>query len=601
MIVVLVITLLFIKFSFSEVLWIPYLFTVVLVLASVVTFLDAIKSAFKLKISIDTFNAFALGASFLLGSSDSTAFIVLMLASARLLDWHTQSRASRAMEEILKLKPLNASVERGGIVEIVEVSSLAVGEVMVIMNGARVPADGVVVMGEAYINEASISGESRLIIKVLGSEVMGGTLNESGMIKVRATRVGRDSTLERVAILIKEASENKSRSEKTGDRFAQIFLPIVLVMGIGTYLVTHNIAMVVALFLIACADDVAVSIPLAMTAAIGQAAKRGVIIKGGMYLEALAKIDTLVIDKTGTLTYGELRVVNVLIEGVTKDQFWSLLGMVEKFSEHPIARAVVEEAKGNIKTIPDPVDFKEHKGSGVVAHCEDGEIAVGDESLFTELGLTVDERVRNLLKKEREVFGATSFIVYINRMFAGIISVRDKPKREAKKSIQKLKDLGLKRIIMFTGDDEHTALSVAAAIGITEVRASMKPEDKLRELELLTKDNQVAMVGDGVNDAPALARAHVGIAMGGAGSAVAVEAADIIILSDDLARIPEMILLSRRVVRVVRGDMVIWVITNLIGFGLVFVQFIGPAMAAFYNFATDFLPLINSARLFKRK
>jgi Cd2+/Zn2+-exporting ATPase len=601
-IIILVLLLFVLRLIFPLIARLELLFSVLLILASIITFWDAIRAAIHFKIGIDTFNAFALGASFLLGSSNATAFIVLMLSSARLLDWYTESRATRAMEEILKLKPLKASIEREDVIAEIEVDKLAVGDIMVIKNGARIPADGVVVMGEAKINEASISGESKLVRKHVGSEVLSGTLNESGVIKVRATRVGADSTLERVASLISDASDHKSHAEKIGDRFAQIFLPIVLLLGVGTYFFTHNMTMVVALFLVACADDVAVSIPLAMTAAIGRAAKRGVIIKGGEWLEVLGKVDTLVVDKTGTLTYGELKVANTIIEeGFSADTFWSLVGSAEKYSGHPIAKAVLTQAIVEVGEVKDPAGFKEYKGSGIVAGGSGEKVAIGDESLFTELGIDVGDRAKGLLDTERNKFNATSFLVYINKVFAGVISVSDTAKPEAKESIKILQGLGLKRIIMFTGDDVHTAGLVASSIGITEVRAGMKPEDKLRELEVLTKEGVVAMVGDGVNDAPALARAHVGIAMGSAGSAVAVEAADIIILTDDLSRIPEMVELSRRTMRVIQGDMIIWVVTNVVGFMFVFTSLIGPALAAFYNFITDFLPLMNSARLFRKK
>ncbi len=569
-------------------------------LGSVPTFWRAVEAAAQRKISIDTFNAFALAASFISGEVRSSAFIVLMLSSASLLDWYTQSRSSRAIEEILKLKPLKASLERGGEVVDVPVGEVSAGDIVVVRAGARVPVDGIVVFGNAYVNEASVSGESKPVEKGVGAAVVSGTLNESGVIKVRATRVGKDSTVERMAALVAEAVKHKSRTEKLADRFAQIFLPLVLLVGIGTYLVTRSLPMVAALFLVACADDMAVAIPLAATAAIGQAAKRGVIIKGSEWLEAVGKIQVLILDKTGTLTYGRPAVAAAsLEEGFDAATFWRLVGSAEKFSEHPAGRAVLGEAQRLAGSLPDPETFDVRKGMGVIARSEGRSVAVGNEELARSEGLPFDARLEERLESERRRYAATTFLVYIDRAFAGMVTVADTPRPEARESLRRLRSIGLARVMMFTGDNQSVAASVAERLGIEDVLASMTPERKLRELEELTKKYSVGMVGDGINDAPALSRANIGIAMGEGGTAVAVEAADIVVLTDDLARIPEMIELGRRTSSVIRGDMVIWFLTNLAGFALVFAGIAGPALAAFYNFATDFLPLFNSARLFR--
>ena len=569
-------------------------------LGSVPTFWRAVEAAAQRKISIDTFNAFALAASFISGEVRSSAFIVLMLSSASLLDWYTQSRSSRAIEEILKLKPLKASLERGGEVVDVPVGEVSAGDIVVVRAGARVPVDGIVVFGNAYVNEASVSGESKPVEKGVGAAVVSGTLNESGVIKVRATRVGKDSTVERMAALVAEAVKHKSRTEKLADRFAQIFLPLVLLVGIGTYLVTRSLPMVAALFLVACADDMAVAIPLAATAAIGQAAKRGVIIKGSEWLEAVGKIQVLILDKTGTLTYGRPAVAAAsLEEGFDAATFWRLVGSAEKFSEHPAGRAVLGEAQRLAGSLPDPETFDVRKGMGVIARSEGRSVAVGNEELARSEGLPFDARLEERLESERRRYAATTFLVYIDRAFAGMVTVADTPRPEARESLRRLRSIGLARVMMFTGDNQSVAASVAERLGIEDVLASMTPERKLRELEELTKKYSVGMVGDGINDAPALSRANIGIAMGEGGTAVAVEAADIVVLTDGLARIPEMIELGRRTSSVIRGDMVIWFLTNLAGFALVFAGIAGPALAAFYNFATDFLPLFNSARLFR--
>jgi len=563
------------------------------------TLWSAAQSLARFRITIDVFNGFAISVSFALVEPTSAAFIVLMLASARLLDWHTESRTADAIHELLKLKPETAFRETGDEIYEVPTHAIRVGDILVAKQGSRIPVDGVVIFGSALVNEASVTGESLPAQKSPGDMVLGGTLVESGMVKLRAERVGRDSTIERIAGLMRQASASKSRPEKLADRFAALFLPFVAVFGTGVYLATGNIVMTAAVFLVACADDMAVAIPLAVTAALGQAARRGVIVKGGERLETLSKLTTLVLDKTGTLTYGVLSVRQVNIAaGIRESEFWQLVGIAEKFSEHPTGKAVFREARSRADHIPDPDETHSYKGSGIVAKYRGREIAVGSEEFFRELSIPLEKKTRAKIVAERKS-GATALFVSFDGKFAGMMTLADAPRPEAKESLARLERLGVARILMFTGDNEMVARRVADELGIRLYRAAMKPEDKMRELEILLKNSSVAMVGAGVNDAPALARADVGIAMGGGGAAVAVEAADVVILTDDLSRLPEVIELSRRTLSVIKGDIVIWVLSNILGFALVLTGIAGPALAAFYNFATDFFPLLNSARLFR--
>lgn len=564
------------------------------------TALSAWRSVLNARINIDTFNVFALIISFATGELRSAAFIVLMLSSARLLDWRTESRAERAVEELLKLKPEKALRERKSEVEEIPASEIRKGDVIVAEDGSRVAVDGTAIFGEAYVNEAPVSGESVPQRKIPGDTVLGGTLVESGAVKFRAERVGKDSTIERMAELVREAGGHKSHSEKLADRFAAIFLPVVAAAGALVYFFTHNILMVASLFLVACADDMAVAISLAIRASLGQAAKRGVIIKGGGWLEALSKIKTVVVDKTGTLTYGTLKVRDVRIEpDIGEERFWRLVGAAEKFSEHPVGKAVFSAAREKVGALGDPAALRIKKGAGVAATVGKDKVIIGNESVLKGERIELKDGAMREFLAERGKDGGTTLLAVFNGKFAGTICVEDVPRSEAKGSLLALRRAGVGKIVMFTGDSPETAARISRAIGITEFRAGMKPEDKLREIEKLFKGGTLAMVGDGVNDAPALARADVGIAMGGGGTAIAVEAADVVVLTDNLSRLPEMVELGRRTSSVIRGDMWIWLLSNAVGFGLVLTGVAGPAFAAFYNFATDFLPLMNSARLFK--
>ncbi len=555
------------------------------------TLLGAVRALGKKKLTIDTFNTLAVAASFATGEIRSAAFIGLMLTFARYLDWRTESRSRHAIEELMRLKPAIARRETANGAEDIPADEVKKGDIVIVPVGTRVPVDGVVIGGDAHVNEASVTGESRLVMKRLGDRVVSSTLVESGGIRMRATDVGADSTIERMATLIREATANKSRAERMADKFAGIFLPLIALLGLGTYLWTRDIRMTAAIFLVACADDMAVAIPLAVTAAVGRAAKRGVIIKGGEWLDVLGRLKAVVLDKTGTLTYGSLAIARESrASGVSEKTFWQAIGTAEKFSEHPVGKLAYTEAVARAGKIPDPLSVDVRKGAGVIAKTAKGVIAVGSDKLAEELHLALPEKLGG---------DQMSFHVFLDGTYAGTVFVADKPRPEAAESLLRLRRRGIGRISMFTGDNPETAKTISSQLGITDVRASMSPQDKLRELEKLLKNGPVAMVGDGINDAPALARADVGIAMGGGGTAIASETADVVILSDNLMRLPEIVMIGRETTSVIRWDVAIWVVTNILGFGLVFTGLIGPSFAAFYNFATDFLPLLNSARLFR--
>ncbi len=569
-------------------------------IGSLPTFLSASHDIFKRRITIDVFNAIAITIAFLAGEISSAAFIALMLTFARLLDWRTISRTKNALEELLKLKPSAAIIERDGNLAEIPASEVKKDDVVVIKEGVRIPVDGVVIMGTALINESSVTGESALVEKKIGDTVLALTLNESGMTKIRATRVGKDSTSERMVELLKQATERKSHPEKLADKFAKIFLPIVALIGATVYFITRDASMTAALFLVACADDMAVAIPLAITASIGNAAKRGIIIRSGDALEAASKVRTFIFDKTGTLTYGKPVIKAIkLYPSIDEAFFWKLVASAEKFSEHPLGKALFEKALTHAGDAPDPDDFKVYKGNGVWARVHKDEIVIGNEGLFAERKLSVSEDVLDdvitFSTKER----ATMLIVFINGVPAGLVALADMPRAEAKASIEQLRKIGIKNISIFTGDRREAAEGIARELDINDVHFEMLPENKLCEIEKLEEQGFVAMVGDGVNDAPALSRVDLGIAMGDAGTAVTVEAADVVILTDNLSKLPEAILIGRRAMSVIRVDGILWVTTNLLGFVLVLSGVAGPALAAFYNLVTDFLPLLNSTRLFR--
>lgn len=575
--------------------------TVMVALSALPTLAQAAKGLSEFRITIDLYNLLALSIALALQETSSGAFIGLMLASARILEARTEARSHRAVEELLALKPHTARRESRGKIDEIPVQEIRMGDILLVGTGERMPCDGLIVYGTALVNEASVTGESLPKEKLIGDRVLASTIVSAGAVKIRATHVGKDSTLERMATLIQEASRHKSKAEKAADKFAGYFLPLIGLAGIGIYALTQNAGMVAAFFLVACADDIAVAIPLAITASLGQAAKRGMIVKGGARLLPLAHIDTLVLDKTGTLTFGDLRVERLDRDpSVTEFFVWECLAMAEKYSEHVIGRAVFREAVKRVGAVPDPERFQVYRGRGIWVLAKGRGILVGTPALLTESGVAIPEGWIVREEEERDPGLTSDFYVAVDGRCIGRVRIADIPRPSAKASIEQLRELGIQEIVMFTGDQLRTAAAIAKTVGIETYRPSMLPEEKEREVGQFTQRGTTVMIGDGINDAPALARSTVGIAMGTTGTAVAIEAADIILLADNLDRVPELVTLARRTEHVIKSNVWIWSVSNLVGFAFVLTGVFGPALAAAYNFITDFLPLANSSRLFKK-
>lgn len=563
--------------------------------------IQALRSLLAWNLSIDVFNTFALFVTFAVGDIRSASFIVLMLAFARLLEWRTETKTHNAVQELLERRPKTAVRENETVISTIPVERIRKDDILIVKPGEQIPVDGVIVYGKTEVNEALVTGESMPQEKILGDEVLVSTINISQPIKIRATRVGKDSTLEKMAHLVAEAEKKKSKEQKFADVFAGYFFPVVLILGIATYVVTENIYMTIALFLVACADDIAVAIPLAVTASLGYAAKRGVIIKGGSVLREIGRAKTLVLDKTGTLTYGDFVINDVHIEdSISRDDFWQAVAIVEKYSEHPIGKVLFREAVKKVLTIPNAQKYQVFGGAGVYAKYGKDDILIGTFDLLKEKGTSFPRGFRQKVEEMYKHSSSTVIFVSINKVFVGYMAIADMPRRNARESLESIRKLGVSRIVILSGDKEMPTMHIAEEMNISEYYFGLKPEDKLRHIERFAQNGKIIMVGDGINDAPALARADVGIAMGKGGSAIASEVADVIMLHDDLSELPRLIELGKRTSSVIYGDMWIWFTTNVIGFGLVFIG-MTPALAAFYNFATDFLPIFNSTRLFSER
>jgi heavy metal translocating P-type ATPase len=547
--------------------------------------------------SMDMLASIALFFSIVTHEWSSAVFISLMLSSSRILGDITERRTRKSIDALLKLRPEKAKVEVNGSIREIRTEEVKVGDIVVVDIGEYIPIDGIIVDGDASINESSLTGESLPVEKTVNAKASSGTFVVSGSIRIKTLLIGKDTTLEKIIALVETAQTEKPKSQALGEKFGKVYLITIFIGSFVLYLVTKDLRLILAVVLVVCADDIAVAIPLGYLRAIGSAAKHGVIVKGGKHLETLGKVDVIVFDKTGTLTTGKLKVTGIYVtEKSNEEELIRLGGVVARRSHHPLAKAVIDyvNEKGEQEVFPDEADVIE--GKGVVAVYGGTEIVLGREMLMKERSIACDD---SITKKavEYEIEGKSVSYLAKNGEVIGFFAAGDTIKHDAKKAVEALFALGIKKVVMLSGDNERVAGAVAREIGITDVHANLLPEDKLNRLREFHKNHKVAMVGDGVNDAAALSISHVGIAMGALGSDSAIESAEIVLMHDNLSAIPRTIQLARDVHNISIQDFFIWAVTNGFGLVLVFSGMIGPSGAAAYNFISDFFPLLNSIRV----
>ncbi|MCX6813086.1 MAG: cation-translocating P-type ATPase [Candidatus Azambacteria bacterium] len=580
-----------------------FVLTLVALIATLPVVWSAIKALKERQIGIDLLASIALVFSLLAGEYASSVFINLMLTSARMLGAYTENRSRRAIQSLLKLKPEKAKIKvDGGIVE-VAIDKIKKGDLVVVELGDRIPIDGGVVEGEAEVNQSSLTGESLPIDKKIGDQVYSSTIVVSGNLIVKAEKIGEETTLEKMIQLIEEAARHKPGIITSVKVFTSWYVILMLIGSGILYFISRDLFLVLAVVLVVCADDIAIAVPLAFIASIGHAAKKGVIIKGGDFLEGINKVKILVVDKTGTLTRGKLKVENLFIfDDRESNDVLRFAGAASLFSSHPSAKAILKYVEENGIKPEQPDNFEEKSGKGAEAAYKGKKIATGKLSFLEELGIKISEHQKRDIQNEKDKGLNTTLISYDDSLI-GFFTLADEIRPNVKNILSELKDLGIEKIIMLTGDNEKIAQRIAEKVGITEYHANLLPEDKLKYLEKYLNDKyKVMAIGDGVNDAALLNAADVGIAMGGIGADVTIESGDIVLMQDNLSQVPETMRLARYTARVSKQNFVIWGITNGIGLSLVFSGIIPiiilPTFAAAFNFVTDFAPILNSARLF---
>jgi Cu+-exporting ATPase len=580
--------------------WDESILTVIAYLATLPVFWSALKSLKNRKISIDLLASIALAVSLAEEQWTSVVFIALMITSARIFGDYTRGRSHSAIKSLLKLKPVKATVERNGKFIGLPIEKIKKGDSVIVDLGERIPVDGVAIKGGAEVDQSSLTGESVPVHKKIGDNVFTSTIVVSGNLIIRAEKVGEETTFAKVIKLVEESRKYKAEISTLSGKFSVWYIILTLVGSFLLYIFSKNVSLVLAVLLVSCADDIAVAVPLAFLTSIAHSAKHGVIIKGGDFLEALTKLKVAIVDKTGTLTRGKLKVEGIFaFQDKEPKEILEFSAALSLMSVHPSAQAIIKYAKGQKAAINEPERFEEHPGKGATAFYKNTEIISGKISFFKEKKIEITKHQLSDIEREKEK-GLSVTLIGGGGKLLGFISLADEVRPEVQKSLLELENLGVKKIVMLTGDNEKIAKRVADSVGIREFHANLLPEDKIKYLKkYLSKDYKTAMIGDGVNDAAVLGLADIGIAMGTIGSDAAIESADIALMKDNLRQVPEVIKIGKSTLGVVRQDLWIWGIVNAVGLILVFARILGPDGAAAYNFVTDFLPLINSLRLFR--
>jgi len=530
-------------------------------------------------VSIELLVTIATAGALMIGEYWEAAAVTFLFMLGAYLEARTMSQTRQALQELLDLAPASAIVIRGGQQMEIMPGDVELGEMVLVKPGAKIPVDGEVVAGHGVVDESAITGEPIPMEKTTGDQVFAGTINQDGLLQVEARGIGADTTLARIIRRVEEAQEEKAPTQRFIERFARWYTPAIIALSAGTYLLTADIELALTLLVIGCPGALVISTPVSVVAGIGQAAKKGILIKGGEYLENAGKISAVALDKTGTITQGKPQLTDIIATAPVPvlagsnglpapSDRWSApqqdvltwAAIAEAGSGHPLARPILAEAS-TLFEIPAADDFENHAGRGIVARYQGHAIRVGSPDFLRAAGIAAHPDTRGHLDRLRSS-GKTAVVVAVDEVELGVLGIADRPRPTASAMLDSLHRLGVKTVVMLTGDDRRTAQAIAREVGISDVRAELLPEQKLDHIRQLQRDGHVvAMVGDGINDAPALAAADIGIAMGAAGTDVAIETADIALMADDLLKIPEAIGLSKATLRNIRQNVSIALLT----------------------------------------
>jgi heavy metal translocating P-type ATPase len=557
---------------------------------------EAWENLLKRRMTMELSMTIALLSALAIGQFFTAIVIAFFVLFAELLEGYTVGGGRRAIEKLINALPRHVTVRRNGQERELKAEELSAGEVIVIRPGERIPVDGRVTKGSSYVDQSSITGESLPIEKTEQSKVFAGTINKNGVLEVSVERVGRDTTFGKIIQVVEQAEKSKAPVQRIADRLAAGLVYFALGAAILTFIVTRNLTATIAVIIVAGACGVAAGTPLAILAGIGSAARRGIIVKGGLYLEKLTDIDTIVLDKTGTLTIGVPEVTGIQVaNGATENEVLQNAAIAEQHSEHPIGEAIIRKARTAKLSLREYSDLRYIPGKGLTCLDAGSKIVVGTRTLLEESGIRVDTNGDGSFLNATKP-GETLVYVGRNATVLGALSIADQLRSEAIQAVDDLKRQGY-RTLLLSGDSNEVAAAIGAQLGVHEAIGNLLPEQKLEKVqELLQQGRKVAMVGDGVNDAPALAEATVGIAIGG-GTDVALETADVTLMTSDLSRLTEVFGIAKRCYRVIMFNFWGTIAVDTLGIGLAFFGLLAPITAALIHVGSELAFILNSARL----
>ena len=552
-------------------------------------------------LNVDTLVSIAAISATAVGAYREAATVIFIMLLGEFLEGVTVGKTRKAIASLIQLSPKTAWVRREDKEVQVPIEDVKPREVVIVRPGERIPVDGKIISGCGSVNQSTLTGESIPIEKEAGDKVYCGTFNESGSCEIEATQVAEDTKLAQIKRLILEAQAEKSPTQRIMDRFSRYFIPAIILVALVTFLATGEIIRGITILIVACPCALVLGTPTAVVAAIGNAARQGILIKGGAYLEQMGRLKTLLMDKTGTLTHGRPKVVEIsALDGMDEKEVLYWAAIAEKRSEHPLARAITEKAEELGLNIPHPQSFENFRGKGVKVQWDSRMIIVGSSEMMKSEGVQIPESTQGLLESKQSE-GMTSLLITVDRRLLGIISIADTLREGAKEAIDKIREQGVSEIWMLTGDSVLVADRIGRELGI-RYEAKLLPEEKVLRVKEWKKQGQVvAMVGDGVNDAPALAAADIGIAMGAVGTDVAIETADIALMTDDLEKIPTVIRLSRKALRVIKENLIFALVFNTVLVILSAQGWVTMILGAVMHQASSLLVIFSSMRLLRRE
>lgn len=579
----------------------------VVLLAGYPVFRNVLRASLRRQVTSHTLMVVGVIAALVVGQWVTAAVVVFFMRIGDYTEHFVTEHGRQALRNLTALAPQTARVERDGVEQEAPLAELRPGDVVVVRPGEKIPTDGEVISGYATINQAAITGEALPVEVGPGATVYAATIATLGSLRVRVTRLGKDSTFGRIVQLVEEAESQRGPVQRIADKFSAYYLPVVGTVAALTLLLRHDPLAMAAVLVVACSCSFALATPLALLASIGTGARQGLLIKGGKYLEALARADVLLLDKTGTLTFGRPHLTDVLPLGTTSTaDLLTLAASAERYSEHPLAEAVRGAAQEQGIALCEPIGFTAVPGQGVQAQVDGAAVIVGSERMVAEQaahGAAAPAAAAEALDEAHGIAsrlqaqGKATLLVARDGVLVGVLGAADTLRPEVPAALAATWDQGIRHIELLTGDNERAAAALAETLGIT-YRANMLPQDKIAAVkEYQARGHVVAMVGDGVNDAPALAQADIGIAMGAAGSDVAIETAHIALLRDDWMLVPAALHLARRAMRVIKGNIAFTAVYNLAGLSLAALGFLPPMLAAAAQSLPDVGILGNSSRL----